>query len=202
MNIRTTTKIFGSFSEAPSNNGASFFNTAFQKNNIDAVYLPVKCSITEDAVYAIKVMNFSGASFSRPHKEKILSLVDEVDKHAKNIGAVNTVLVRQEKLIGFNTDWLGVSAVLKERNLQHLYIYGRGGVSKSVQYACQSLNIDFTLLDRGDEIPRTGSVFNATPSEVHQNNILDGRPFTPLGLQIFQEQAKMQYQLYTGILYA
>jgi len=201
MNISTTTKLFGSFSEAPGNNGAKFFNEAFFRNNIDAIYIPVKCSNTKDVVEAIEIMNFQGASLSIPHKVSVLPLLDELDETAKTIGAVNTVVRKNDILIGHNTDWFGVYSVLRVYNLKHLFIYGNGGFSKAVQYACANLNIDITVLGRSDSIPTEGMVFNATPIEINQSNVLDARPSKPLGFQVFTEQAKVQYQLYTGTPY-
>jgi shikimate 5-dehydrogenase len=201
MNITVSTKIFGSFSEKPGNNGAMFFNAAFQKNNIDAIYLPVRCADVHDAIHIMKVMNFQGAAFSKPHKESVMEFLHELDQDAEKIGAVNTVVVRDDKFIGFNTDWFGVYSCFKKLDLKYLYIYGNGGFSKAVQYACNKLNIDCMILNRYDKIPTHTVVFNATPIEIIQDNIIDGRPFTEFGFQIFQEQAKLQYNLYTGLIY-
>lgn len=201
MSINTKTKLFGSFSETPGNNGATFFNEAFSRNNIDAIYIPVKCSNTKDVVEAIEIMNFQGASLSIPHKVSILPLLDELDETARTIGAVNTVVRKNDMLIGHNTDWFGVHNVLYDYNLKHLFIYGRGGFSKAVQYACDKLNIDVTILGRTNNIPTKGMVFNTTPIEINQSNVLDARPSTSLGFQVFIEQAKAQYQLYIGSPY-
>lgn len=201
MIINNATKIFGSFSETPGNNGATFFNKAFSRNNLNAIYLPIKCSETADAINIMNLMNFQGAAFSKPHKVSVMGFLDRIDDVATTIGAVNTVVRKSNSLIGYNTDWIGVHEVLKSKVLEHLYIYGRGGFSRAVQYACNKLNIQFTLLNRYDIIPTSGIIFNASPIEILQDNVLDARPSTTLGLRIFQEQAKIQYQLYTGCLY-
>lgn len=201
MIIKPTTKIFGSFADSPGVNGSTFFNTAFQKNNIDAIYIPIKCDITTDAINIMRLMNFSGASFSKPHKITVMKFLDDIDEAAQEIGSVNTVVVTDKKLMGYNTDWAGVYEVLKPYNLASLYIYGTGGFSKAVQFACRKLNISPIVLNRDDAIPEREFVFNATPADISGTNVLDGRPFTNLGMSVFQKQAKIQHALYTGIPY-
>lgn len=201
MIINNTTKIYGSFSEAPGNNGATFFNEAFFRNKLNAVYLPIKCSETADAIHIMNLMNFQGAAFSKPHKVSVMQFLNCIDDVAMTIGSVNTVVRNNGGWMGYNTDWIGVHEVLKSMELKHLYIYGKGGFSKAVQYSCGKLSIEFTVLNKQDTIPTTGVVFNATPANISHANVLDARPFTTFGFQIFQEQAKAQYELYTGNKY-
>jgi shikimate 5-dehydrogenase len=201
MIIKPTTKIFGSFTDNPGVNGSTFFNSAFRKNDIDAIYIPIKCDNVVNAINIMELMNFSGASFSKPHKVSILDFLDDVDDNVEEIGSVNTVVVCNGIFKGFNTDWLGAYQVLKPYNLSKIYIYGKGGFSKAVQFACNKLNISFELLNRNDTLPVNEYIFNATPADLFGDNILDGRPFTDLGFKIFQEQAKIQYELYTGMKY-
>jgi shikimate dehydrogenase len=202
MIITTETKIFGSFSKSPSNNGAKFFNETFQKNNINAIYLPVKCEITKDVFSVIRFMNFSGAALSSPHKISALNFVDVLDNDAMEIGSINTVVVKNGVIYGYNTDWVGVYTLLKPLNLKNLYIYGRGGFSLAVQYVCKKLDISFVVLGRNDTIPNDEIyVFNSTPSTIQRDNVIDGRPITPTGFEIFLEQAKKQYEIYLDVKY-
>lgn len=201
MIIKPTTKILGSFTDNPGVNGSMFFNNAFQRNNIDAIYIPIKCSVTSDAVSIMRLMNFAGAAFSKPHKVSVMNFLDEIHDDAQEMGSVNTVVASDGQLKGFNTDWVGVHEILKSYNLEKISIYGKGGFSKAVQFACKKLDMSFDVLGRNDILPRTEYVFNATPADLSGTHILDGRPFTELGMQIFQIQAKIQYKLYTGMDY-
>jgi shikimate dehydrogenase len=201
MNISAKTKLYGSFSENPGNNGAVFFNQAFGKYNIDAIYKPFKSTNTKGVADSIRILNFAGAAVSSPHKEKIMAYLDDIDSMADEIGAVNTVVVDDGRLIGYNTDWYGVQSVLQDANITALSIFGNGGFSRTVQYVCSMMNIEYTVLKRGDTIPLDISVFNATPIEIQHPHLIDGRPTTAVGLKIFEVLARHQFKLYTGIDY-
>ena len=103
MNISKDTKIYGSFSANPGNNGARFFNQAFDRNNIDAIYIPFKSENTKDSIVSILNLNICGAAFSMPHKERVLEYLDVVSTTAQEIMAVNTVVNQDGVLTGYNT---------------------------------------------------------------------------------------------------
>ena len=54
-------------------------------------------------------------SVTIPFKEEIIPLIDELDPQAARIGAVNTVVNRDGRLVGYNTDWLGAMTALKAK---------------------------------------------------------------------------------------
>lgn len=197
--INKDTKLFGSFSTNPGNNGCKYFNELFEKNNIDAIYKSFYCNDIEAAVFSAKTLNFSGFAISMPFKSAVLDYVDEVDQAAKEIGAANTIVIRDGKLIAYNTDWLGVSNYLLDPP-KFITILGNGGFSKAVQYACFKLDINFKVITRENwnlVEHVNGTVFNATPVEVSvKGNLIDGRPFTVTGKKIAALQAYEQYKLY------
>lgn len=201
MIINKETKIFGSFSKNPGNNGARFFNMAFQENDVNAIYLPVKCDSTEDVFSIIQLMNFAGAALASPHKCNAVDFIDILDEDARKIGAVNTVLVRNGKKYGCNTDWVGVYSILEPLHLDHLHIYGDGGFSRAVQYACAKLKVGVTVLKSREMIPESCWVFNATPAELQHPTMIDGRPNTVFGQQIFERQAKEQLILFRSLFH-
>lgn len=80
---------------------------------------------------------FQGASISIPHKTAIIKYLDDIDGIAKKIGAVNTVIKRGGKLIGFNTDWIGVvEALQKKINVKgkKVALIGAGGAARAAAY--------------------------------------------------------------------
>lgn len=202
--INTETKLFGSFSTNPGNNGNIFFNEMFRKFNINAIYKSFYSDNIEETILSTKHLGFFGFALSSPHKVNVLKYLDEIDEVANEIGSCNTIINKNGKLKGYNTDWIGVEKVLPV-GLNHLTIVGNGGFSKSVQYVCKKNNIQFTIVGREglDDLKTiSGYVFNATPVEINTSGILiDGRPNTETGKMIAKFQAIEQFKLYTGIDY-
>lgn len=199
--INKDTKIYGSFSTAPGNNGCVFFNKKFQENNINAIYKSFYSDNIEESVKAAKVLGFGGFAVSMPFKVEILKYVNETDQPTKIIGAANTIVNVNGHLKAYNTDGVAVYTYFEDNKPESLTILGNGGFSKAVQYACTYLNIPFTVITRHDfvNVPNLkGVVFNATPADVTvKGTLIDGRPFTEEGKKIALLQAEEQYKIYT-----
>src|SRR5262245_31017020 len=84
-------------------------NTAFSALGLDCCYLPfdVEPKNLLKGVQGLAALGIKGFNLTIPHKETIIPILDEVTPEAARIGAVNTVLVRKGRLIGYNTDGLG-----------------------------------------------------------------------------------------------
>jgi shikimate dehydrogenase len=197
--INKDTKIYGSFSSNPGNNGCIYFNNLFEINNINAIYKSFYSSNIKDSVHAVKTLNISGFAVSMPFKIEILKYVDKIDTPAEEIGAANTIINDNGYLTAYNTDWMGIHEYFLDPP-PFLTILGNGGFSKAIQYACKKLNINFSVITRKnwDLVPSLdGVVINATPVDVKiRGKLIDGRPFTEQGKQIAQYQAFEQYKLY------
>lgn len=113
-------------------------NAALAAAGIDAVYVPfhVKPACLADAVASIRALNLVGVSVTVPHKELIIPYLDELDDGAALIGAVNTVVNREGRLIGYNTDAPGFLTSL-QRDLQfdpqgkEVVVLGAGGACRA-----------------------------------------------------------------------
>jgi shikimate dehydrogenase len=197
--INKDTKIYCSFSSNPGNNGCVYFNTKFQQNNINAIYKSFYSDNIQKSIEAVKTLDISGFAVSMPFKIEVLKYVDEIDLAAQEIGAANTIINKGGYLKAYNTDWMGVYKFLLD-SPKFLIILGNGGFSKAVQYACNSLNINYQVITRNNwnEIPNLeGNIFNATPIDVQvKGNLIDGRPFTSTGKIIAELQAEEQFKLY------
>ncbi|MFN3567396.1 MAG: shikimate dehydrogenase [Caldimicrobium sp.] len=116
-------------------------NIAFRELNIKGVYgaFLVKKENLAQAIDGIKALDIQGISVTIPHKESIIPFLDEVDKVALEIGAVNTVINEGGKLKGYNTDWIGVLKAFEERNInlkdKKIVLIGAGGASRAIIYA-------------------------------------------------------------------
>ena len=90
----------------------------FRRYQIDGIYvpLPVQPADLELAFRALPRLGFRGWNVTVPHKEAACRLVDELDPTARRMGAVNTVLVRQDgRTLGLNSDGLGFLANLRQQ---------------------------------------------------------------------------------------
>ncbi|MET3727716.1 shikimate dehydrogenase [Fictibacillus halophilus] len=115
---------------------------AFQQTGISGTY--EKRRVTSDELEAfvkfLKESNYAGCNITIPHKVAILPFLDKIDEEAKEIGAVNTVVNKDGKLIGYNTDGKGFLLGLKEKISKPLsdlnvLLIGAGGAARSIAYA-------------------------------------------------------------------
>lgn len=200
--INKDTRLYGSFSTSPGNNGCIFFNKKFAEDNINAIYKSFYSDSIENTIISTKHLNFSGFALSSPHKVNVVKYLDYLDEDSKKINSVNTVVNDSSKLIGFNTDWIAIYEYFKDKEYKHINIIGFGGFGKAISYALTKLEISFSILLRND-INKIDDVsdkyfINATPVEIisKKNTILDMRPTTELGKEIALIQAEEQYKIY------
>ena len=207
--INKDTKLYCSFSLNPGNNGCNFFNKAFEEKSINAIYKSFYSDNIKKSIDAVKTLNIFGFAISMPFKIETLDYVDEISIEVENIGACNTVLNNEGYLIAYNTDFYGVKKYIEklENKIDFLYILGKGGFSKSIQYVCKIMNIDYEVIDRQSWNKlynlKNEWIFNATPIDINNqfNFLIDGRPFTTEGKSIALNQSMKQFKIYTGIDY-
>ena len=131
-------------------------NAGFEALGIENqfVFLGAKVRVEDvgAAVQSMRKMGIHGLTCTIPHKVEVMKYLDEIDETARKIGAVNTVLNKNGKLIGFNTDWLGVVIPLEKITTlldKKVLVLGAGGAARAVV---------FGLLKRGSKV----SIFNRT----------------------------------------
>lgn len=106
----------------------------------------------ETGLVLIRRLNFVGINLTLPHKTAALSLMDEMDEVARKSGAVNTVLVEGEKMVGFNTDGPGfLHAIRTEfsvdlRDLRVLVLGAGGGAGRAIALQCAQENCERLVL--------------------------------------------------------
>ncbi len=115
-------------------------NAAFKYLGLDFCYIPfsVKERSFDSAIKGIPALNIAGLNITVPYKERVLSCLSEISKEAKIIGAVNTIKVEEDRLIGHNTDGIGFISSLAEAGHpvknHSLLIIGAGGAAKAVVF--------------------------------------------------------------------
>ena len=130
-----------------------YFTQKFKNDKIDnCEYLNFDINQISD-FKKINLSNINGLNVTIPYKEKIVEYLDEIDESVKNIGAVNTIKILRNKLIGYNTDYLGfINSFNKKLDYKNALILGSGGASKAIQYALKSKKIKFKVVSRKSDI--------------------------------------------------
>ncbi len=141
MKISGKTKVTGLFGYPVEHSlSPAMHNAAFEHLGLDCCYVtfPVRPESLENAVEAVRALNLSGVNVTVPHKENVIRFLDEVDKEASFIGAVNTIVNKDGRLFGYNTDGRGFIKSLSEANIQvrgkDVLIVGAGGASRAISY--------------------------------------------------------------------
>lgn len=129
-------------------------NVAFRHLDLNCVYLAfqVKPSNLKGAIEGLKTLGIRGFNVTIPHKVSVMKYLDEVDSKAVEIGAVNTVLNRNGKLIGYNTDGAGALEALRAEGAVldggKVILLGAGGAAKALAFALSPLTHCLVILNR------------------------------------------------------
>jgi 3-dehydroquinate dehydratase/shikimate dehydrogenase len=151
-------------------------NAAFAAEGVNGVYLPLE---VRDVATFIKRMvhpatreldwNLRGLSVTAPHKSSVMALLDWIEPEAKQIGAVNTIVVEDRGLHGYNTDVHGLMEPLRQRvgALQGLSVavIGAGGAARAAVWALQRDKAKLTLFARAPIKAGSVAQFSDVPCE-------------------------------------
>jgi len=93
----------------------------------------------------VRRLGFAGVNVTFPYKEAVVPLLDEMSARARDIGAVNTVVVRDGRLVGHNTDTTGferaIGDLVAKSNRGPVALIGAGGVGKAIAFALANLGV-------------------------------------------------------------
>ena len=138
-------------------------NAEFGALGIDAVYVPFRVPFDTLGQFMDDVprLGIRGLSVTIPHKEAIAKFLTKVDPAVKGIGAVNTVLFRDDEVLGYNTDYKaamdclenalggavppGTPSPLQDKKV---LVLGAGGVARAVMYGLQRRGAKTTIASR------------------------------------------------------
>jgi shikimate dehydrogenase len=132
-------------------------NIILQDLNLDYLYVAfdIEPSRLEDAIRAMKALKIKGMNITLPYKEKAIPYLDKIDPLAEKIGAVNTVKLKDNLLIGKNTDAEGAILALQDSgvdfNGRNVVLLGSGGAAKAVSYAIINNINNLTILNRTEK---------------------------------------------------
>ena len=155
--IDNGTRILGVIGEfAENSKSRHMHNRMFKEKGVNFIYHPLKLEKNEleEFMDNFRKFDFAGAAVTVPHKVDIIKYLDDVDETAKNIGAVNTIVNNNGRLIGYNTDYFGAIEALKEKTQlsnKKVLVIGAGGAARAVVYGLKKEYAQITIINRTDE---------------------------------------------------
>jgi shikimate dehydrogenase len=126
-------------------------NEAFKSMGWNAVYLAFEVKNLEEALRGIRGLGVRGVSVTIPFKTKVVPFLDKVEGLAKKIGAVNTIVNRGGRLIGYNTDCDGALEALEEKmNLKgkRVILLGAGGAARAIGFGLKERDCQLIIVNR------------------------------------------------------
>jgi len=135
-------------------------NFAFRRLKIKGIYLPlcIPPDDLKDLFLKLIKLGFTGFNITNPYKTRIMEYLNELTPVARKIGAVNTVVIKDKKIIGDNTDVYGFAYSLKEHKIElkdkKALIIGAGGVVRACLYVL------------GQKKPKEVFITNRTESKI------------------------------------
>ena len=136
---------------------------AFAAKNLNYRYLTIKVlpENLRKAMDSVKIFDMKGINLTMPHKIKVLPYLDELSPAAEIIGAVNTVIQKEGRLFGENTDGKGFVTALKNSgetlDKKNVTILGAGGAARAIAVECAlngaaHINIINRSIEKGEEL--------------------------------------------------
>ena len=154
--VDAATKVYGVAGDPIGHSlSPQMMNTAFRRENINAVYVPLQTRDVADLLHCVREIPIQGLSVTMPLKEEILQHLDKSDAISAKIGACNTLIRSQDgKIYGFNTDVAGVVRPLEQRLSlagAKVLVVGAGGAARAAVFGLKERNAEVWVMNRTAE---------------------------------------------------
>ena len=129
-------------------------NGAFRRLGWNAVYLAFEVKNVEEALRGIRGLGVRGVSVTIPFKTEVLPFLDKIEGLAKKVGAVNTIINRRGRLIGYNTDCEGALEALEEKmdlRGKRVVLLGAGGAARAIGFGLKERGVPLIVVNRSKE---------------------------------------------------
>ena len=132
-------------------------NYWIKQNNIDAIYDKKKLNENElyNLILDVKERNISGINVTVPFKNSVIPFLDELSDESNKTQSVNTIYLKDKKIIGHNTDIEGFENAIKKINFdfknKKIFILGAGGVVPSIIYASMKMGSSEIIISNRTE---------------------------------------------------
>lgn len=160
MSIKGSTRLIGILGNPVHHSmSPAMHNALFDHFDLDMAYVPLRVEPADlaIAVQALRALHFRGANVTLPHKQAVMPLLDEVSELSRLIGAVNTIVNENGKLIGTTTDPIGFREGFLETGLtfkgKAVALLGNGGSARTIAFTLARLEetSDIALVARNLE---------------------------------------------------
>ena len=159
----------------------NYFSNKFRAENLQQEYVNFDLENLSTFKSLLKRDDIYGMNVTIPYKQEVIPFLDEIDPVAKAIGAVNTIVFKDNKRLGYNTDHIGFQNTLLNYLKPHhdkALVLGTGGASKAVCYVLEQLKIQVRKVSRS-EGPDRKAYHQLSAKDYKEHSLLIN--CTPLG---------------------
>ncbi|MEW6595372.1 MAG: shikimate dehydrogenase [Thermodesulfobacteriota bacterium] len=155
MTLNARTELYGIIGNPVSHSlSPAMHNAAFAALKLNKAYAAFPVTDVAAALAGLKALGIRGASVTIPHKQAVIPYLDTIDPVAEKIGAVNTLVIRDNALHGLNTDWIGANRALTRvmpLKSSHLLLLGAGGSARAIGFGLIEAGATVTVANRTAE---------------------------------------------------
>lgn len=153
MTINTETKLCAVIGHSISHSKSPVIhNAAYQATKQNYVFLAFDFTQVNEAIKIMKQLDIKEYAVTMPHKIEVMDYLDKIDPLAKKIQSVNTVINKDGKLYGYNTDITGVERTFVKNRVslknKNVVMIGAGGVARTVGVVVKKMGGKLTIFDR------------------------------------------------------
>lgn len=149
------TRVFGVIGDPVSHSlSPVMHNAAFAHIGYNGVYATFRTRDVAGALCGVRALGIGGLSVTIPHKEAVMDHLDELDRLAAEIGAVNTVVNREGHLLGYNSDCTGAISALSRKTTvrgKRAALLGSGGGARAIGFGLRTEGASVTVVNRTPE---------------------------------------------------
>ncbi len=151
--IESVTKVYGVAGDPVSHSMSPWvMNSAFRRENVNAVFLPLHAKKLEDLLSTITDLPLDGLCVTMPYKQAVVEHLDNSDVLTQQTGACNTIVRGKDgRLFGFNTDVYGIVAAIEPRvALQgaRVLVLGAGGAARAAVFGLRAKGAEVFIMNR------------------------------------------------------
>ncbi len=158
----------------------AIFSTVLKRMGIKGTYVPFKVAPDHvgQALQSLRILNIAGANVTAPYKETVIPYLDILSEGANIIGAINTIVINDGKLKGYNTNAIGFMDALSssgfEAENKSALVFGTGGAARAVVFILNWLRTKIIYLSGRDEV-KMQEMVNKFGGEARTLSSLEGQ---------------------------